>query len=148
MFFYLLYIHIQVGCAQTAALGAFSKHVDFCISKRYEQTSITKLQEKDQAVANIYKHLLKSLYAFQILFFKTFQVQNTGVGAQRTKNQQTHCSRFLAISNFTFLHVFYRFRLPFGTPLESLGGPWAAKDEQGRPQKRKKCEKGRSKNGS
>jgi hypothetical protein len=53
------------------------------------------------------------------------------VGAQRTTNLQKQCSRFCAISTFTFFHVVGRFRLPFGIPFglpgRTLGGQRGAR---------------------
>ena len=66
------------------------------------------------------------------------------MGAQRTTNLQTQCSQFLAISTFTFFHVFGRFRLPFGIP---FGLPGRTLGGQRRPRTTPKAKKGVEKRG-
>ena len=64
---------------------------------------------------------------------------------QIRKNSVHNFERFPLSRFFTFLVDFGSL---LGSPLGSLGGPWAAKEHQGRPQKQKMFEKERSKNGS
>jgi hypothetical protein len=66
------------------------------------------------------------------------------VGAQRTTNLQKQCSQFLAISTFTFFHVFCRFRLPFGIP---FGLPGRTLGGQRGPRTTPKAKKGAKKRG-